>query len=120
MSPGNEDSNSVYLFILIFAEQLMTRQKRFFKTCKNLIQIMICALLMFWYRMMFCFEECWKVQTYRSKSASIMLIVIGCGGKRTNPLWVCDIQMKVLSCCFSVHILIINGQNSNAETDEQC
>lgn len=42
-----------------------------------------------------------------------MLTLIGCGGQRTSPQGVCDVQMKVFNCSFSVPALIVDGQNAN-------
>lgn len=42
-----------------------------------------------------------------------MLTLIACGGQRTSPEGVCDVQMKVFNCSFSVPALIVDGQNAN-------
>ncbi len=45
--------------------------------------------------------------------APTMLTLIGCGGQRTTPQGVCDVQMKVFNCSFSVPALIVDGQNAD-------
>ena len=39
------------------------------------------------------------------------VVLIGCGGSRTNPVGVCELQMRVLGCSFSVPTLIVEGQS---------
>lgn len=41
-----------------------------------------------------------------------LLTLIGCGGQKTSPLGVCDVQMKVFDCTFSVPALIFDRQNA--------
>lgn len=41
------------------------------------------------------------------------VILIGCGGTRTSPVGVCELQMKVLDCCISVPTLIVEGQSDD-------
>lgn len=48
-----------------------------------------------------------------SDVAPTVLTLIGCGGQRTSPLGVCDVQMKVFNCSFSVPDLIVDGQNAD-------
>ncbi len=45
--------------------------------------------------------------------APTMITLIGCGGQRTTPQGVCDVQMKVFNCSFSVPALIVDGQNAD-------
>lgn len=45
--------------------------------------------------------------------APTMLTLIGCGCQRTSPLGVCDVQMKIFNCSFSVPALIVDGQNAD-------
>lgn len=39
-----------------------------------------------------------------------LLTLIRCGGQKTSPLGVCDVNMKVFDCSFSVPALIVDGQ----------
>lgn len=39
--------------------------------------------------------------------------LIGCGGLKTSPIGVCEIQMKVLGCHISVPTLIVDGQSDD-------
>lgn len=41
------------------------------------------------------------------------VVLVGCGGSRTNPVGVCELQMKVFGCCFSVPTLIVEGQSDD-------
>lgn len=39
--------------------------------------------------------------------------LIGCGGSKTSPVGVCELQMTVLDCRISVPILIVDGQSDD-------
>lgn len=41
------------------------------------------------------------------------VVLVGCGGSRTNPVGVCELQMRVFGCCFSVPTLIVEGQDDD-------
>lgn len=41
------------------------------------------------------------------------VVLVGCGGLRTNPVGVCELQMRVFGCCFSVPTLIAEVQNDD-------
>lgn len=41
------------------------------------------------------------------------VVLVGCGGSRTNLVGVCELQMKVFGCCFSVPTLIVEGQSDD-------
>lgn len=45
------------------------------------------------------------------------VIMIGCGGSRSNPVGVCELQMKVLDCCISVQALIVESQRDDFVLD---
>lgn len=42
-----------------------------------------------------------------------LLTLIGCGGLKTSPLGVYDLQMKVFDWCFAVPALIVDGQSAD-------
>ncbi|XP_069392240.1 retrovirus-related Pol polyprotein from transposon 297 [Paralichthys olivaceus] len=41
------------------------------------------------------------------------VVLVGCGGSRTNPVGVCELQMRVFGCGFSVPTLIVEGQSDD-------
>ncbi|KAK0150870.1 hypothetical protein N1851_008033 [Merluccius polli] len=41
------------------------------------------------------------------------VVLVGCGGSRTNPVGVCELQMRVFGCCFSVPTFIVEGQGDD-------
>lgn len=41
------------------------------------------------------------------------VVLIGCGGSRTNPVGVCELQMEVFGRCFSVPTLKVEGQSDD-------
>ncbi|KAL1277366.1 hypothetical protein QQF64_024039 [Cirrhinus molitorella] len=38
------------------------------------------------------------------------IILVGCGGKQTCPVGMCDLKLEVYGLCFSVPVLIVSGQ----------
>lgn len=40
-------------------------------------------------------------------------VLIGCGGSRTLPVGVCDLQMEMYGCCVIVPTLVVNGQSDD-------
>ncbi len=41
------------------------------------------------------------------------VVLISCGGSRTSPVGVCELQMRVFGSCFSVPTLIVEGQSDD-------
>ncbi|KAL1268831.1 hypothetical protein QQF64_034194 [Cirrhinus molitorella] len=48
------------------------------------------------------------------------IILVGCGGKQTCPVGMCDLKLEVYGLCFSVPVLIVSGQIDQLIVLVQC